>query len=139
MARTAYTTVDRFAADLDSMLREVADKVGSGLEPAVRASCRLAVKEASKGAEVFEPTPYPGLSKGPYKDGFDYKMTGRKDKAGGEVGNRLYPGLVHLLEKGHAIMGGGRARAFEHVAPAADKAFDDLERRIGQAIDRGVG
>lgn len=42
--------------------------------------------------------------------------------------------LTHLLEKGHALRNGGRARAFPHIAPVAEKAEQTLLQRIKQGI-----
>ena len=42
--------------------------------------------------------------------------------------------LTHLLEKGHALRNGGRARAFPHIAPVAEKAEQNLLQRIKQGI-----
>lgn len=62
-------------------------------------------------------------------------MKGKGKSVFGEVGNADVPGLVHLLEKGHAKVGGGRVAAIPHVAPVADDMFDELEDAIAKAID----
>lgn len=42
--------------------------------------------------------------------------------------------LTHLLEKGHALVGGGRTRAFPHIAPVAEQCEDELLRTIKKYI-----
>ena len=42
--------------------------------------------------------------------------------------------LTHLLEKGHALVGGGRARAFPHIAPVAEKCEGELLKTIKKYI-----
>ena len=42
--------------------------------------------------------------------------------------------LTHLLEKGHALKGGGRTRSFTHIAPVAEKCDDELGRVIKKYI-----
>ena len=56
----------------------------------------------------------------------------------GEIGSASMPGLAHLLEKGHASVGGGFVSGREHIAPAADEAFDDFERRLGASVERAI-
>ena len=42
--------------------------------------------------------------------------------------------LAHLLEKGHALRGGGRTPAQPHIAPAEEKAIKELEEEIGRSL-----
>ena len=42
--------------------------------------------------------------------------------------------LTHLLEKGHALVGGGRARAFPHIAPVVEKCEEELLKTIKKYI-----
>lgn len=134
MARRAVVcTPDRFAAALDSMLAEVADGVAGGLEPVVREAADLAVDEASSRASAL----FGGT--GAYASGFRRKVTGARSRSSAEVGHATLPGLVHLLEKGHATIGGGRVEGREHVAPAADAAFRMLDEGIGELVGRVLG
>lgn len=50
------------------------------------------------------------------------------------VHNKKSPGLTHLLENGHALRGGGRTRAFPHIAPVNDQAEHKLLENIKKAI-----
>jgi len=50
------------------------------------------------------------------------------------VCNKKSPGLTHLLENGHALRNGGRARAFPHIAPVNDKAEGKLLENIKKSI-----
>ena len=45
--------------------------------------------------------------------------------------------LTHLLENGHALRNGCRARAFPHITPAEEHALTQLETDIRKEIGNG--
>ena len=53
--------------------------------------------------------------------------------------DRFGYGLVHLLEKGHAKVGGGRTRAFPHMAPGYDEGAPAFEKKLLEGVDRVLG
>lgn len=54
------------------------------------------------------------------------------------IHNKEHYRLTHLLEKGHALVHGGRkigeTRAFVHIKPVADKAEDNLLKNIKKEL-----
>lgn len=54
------------------------------------------------------------------------EVTKKNHKISVVVHNKTKYQLTHLLEKGHALVNGGRARAFPHIEPVAEKAEDEL-------------
>ena len=54
------------------------------------------------------------------------RQTSKKGVYSEVVHNRKHYQLAHLLENGHALKNGGRASAFPHIAPVAEKAEDEL-------------
>ena len=105
---------DRFMADLQSILDNVQEAADESLKAGVKAGAELARDEWQAGAPK---------NTGGYAKSIRYRVEGD----GREVQAHVYstkPGLPHLLEKGHAKVGGGRTRAIEHIAPAADDGFE---------------
>lgn len=76
---------------------------------------------------------------GKYRKGWAIK----KEKRNGETVRIIYnkdkPGLVHLLELGHAKRGGGRVAARPHLQPAYDKHVPQMEKNIENIIRKGGG
>ena len=71
-----------------------------------------------------------------YAPGWSKKVTVNRMGASAIIYNGKYPGLVHLLEKGHALRQGGRSRAFPHVAPVEEWMNSELQKRIKEAIQK---
>ncbi|MCH4566039.1 HK97 gp10 family phage protein [Bacillus sp. ES1-5] len=72
------------------------------------------------------------------KDTRKYAKGWRKKKEGNAiiVHNALKPQLTHLLEKGHAKVGGGRVPAKVHIAPAEEKAINEFTKLVERAIQQ---
>ena len=45
--------------------------------------------------------------------------------------------LAHLLENGHVKRGGGRTRAFPHIAPAEQNGIRQLQEEIERSLSNG--
>lgn len=118
---------DFFERSMQRILGEVKAEIGAKTPQAVRASTQLARREVKANAPVRT---------GRYVAGWATRT--KRDSSNsysGVVYNREVPGLPHLLEKGHAKVGGGRVQAREHIAPAAEHAFQDFERRINEVVN----
>lgn len=120
---------DRFAATMEQLLGDYAVHVEEGAGTAVRKAAQVGRKTVKKNAR--NTGPHGGLEiTGDYIKGWSFKVKKTPEGWSAEVGNKDKPGLAHLLEKGHAKVGGGRVQGYEHIADAADKAFDELIEQI---------
>ena len=75
---------------------------------------------------------------GRYASSISHHMLSSGELTDGEIGSGTMPGLAHLLEKGHAMIGGGSVAGREHIAPAADEAFSKFEDFVDEAIEEAI-
>lgn len=124
--------VDRFGLALDKMLGNIYETMSEQLKPVIRDCCKQARRECKDLAAKEFGQPYDEH----YKDGFAFRVKYKNDVYVGEVGNKKKAGLTHLLEKGHARVGGGYVEGREHVSVAAKHAFDRFEEEA-MAVVKG--
>lgn len=139
MSTSKIIDADAFAVNVQEIFGTIDRRLTADLDEPVKQACKSAKKVASKPSNP----PYVDKEtrKGEYRKGFAYKVDRRgRYEAFGYVGNRLKPGLVHLLEKGHAMMNGGRARTrkFVHMETAAKEGEAVLIREAGHLVDRAL-
>ncbi len=123
---TDRVRVDQMAHVIMEGLQEYADLATDDLKAAVKKAGNEAKKDIQANAPV---------KTGKYKGSWTVKTTKETSNAMEVVvhsKNRYQ--LAHLLEFGHAKRGGGRTRAFPHIAPAEAKAAEFLEKEVERAL-----
>ena len=107
-------------------LVEYAELATEDMKAAVKKAGQTVKKEIQGGAPV---------KTGAYKKSWAVKTTRETANAlEVTVHSRNRYQLAHLLEFGHAKRGGGRTRAFPHIAPAEQRAAEILVREVEAAL-----
>ncbi len=125
-ARNVTVSPDGFAGALEGILNEIDYDCAEAIEEPVKEAAKSG---RDKLREVQDPR-----KTGEYAQGWSYTMKGKSKSVFAEIGNRRKPGLAHLLEKGHAMVGGGRVPAHPHIDPVAQEVFGELEESVSKAI-----
>ena len=123
---TDRVKIDQMAHVIMEGLQEYADLATDDLKAAVKKAGNEAKKDIQNNAPV---------KTGAYKKSWTVKTTKETSNAMEVVvhsKNRYQ--LAHLLEFGHAKRGGGRTRAFPHIAPAEQRAAELLEKEVERAL-----
>ena len=126
---------DAFGASLEQILGNLNHACDEAVQRGVRAGGKTARKEWKRNARRV-------LSKnstGRYAKSISVKFGKSGGEHTAEVGSKNLPGLPHLLEKGHATLGGGRTRAFPHIAPAFEVAAEETYRTVLEGVDAAIG
>ena len=133
MAKSVSCTLDTFAKGIEELVGDIPHACQDKVSTAVAQSTRKGVKSVKKHAEKGGRHPWSGE----YVGGFSSHVQSGA-VATGEIGNRAKPGLVHLLEKGHATPTGRRTGAFPHMAPAFDDIQEDFVARVEKAVGEAI-
>lgn len=127
-------TVDNLTSAIMHELEEYRDVTDEAVEKGVSETAKEAVKEL-RNAHPSGSGRYDSWDK-KYNKGWKVMQT-KRDKRyhkKATIHNETDYQLTHLLEKGHALRQGGRAQAFPHIAPVAEKCEDELVKNIRKWI-----
>ncbi|WP_298578865.1 hypothetical protein [uncultured Olegusella sp.] len=123
--------VDDFAAALSSMVEKLDRESRRALDVAIPKAARQARKEWVKASA--------GWGTGRYSQSIHTHVEkGSIGDTRAEVGSKELPGLPHLLEKGHQTIGGGFVSGRVHIANAAETAFKQAFKDVGEGIDKAI-
>ena len=135
MGRNVTCDLDRFAAGIDKLVGDLPSACHEAMGDAVTKSTRLAAKRLR--GELTD-----GIGKTEWSEAYRSGFTSHVDKSEtetvGEVGNKNKPGLVHLLEKGHATLTGRRTQAYPHMEPAFEEMANDFIDRVDKAVGKAI-
>ena len=118
---------------------QLADTVMKGMEEYARLAADDLKKDVRKAGDTVKKQIESAAPKktGKYSKSWAVKKTREtSDSIQVVVHSRRYQ-LTHLLEFGHAKRGGGRTRAFPHIAPAEQAGIEQLTRDIERDLQKG--
>ena len=124
--------------ELSNVILEYLENFKDVTEEACRDGVLTTAEEAVKELRSAHPAgsgQYGSWDK--YDSGWTKRASTMKTKEKGilaVVYNEKHYRLTHLLEKGHALVSGGRTQAFPHIAPVEEKCEDNLIRNIKKNI-----
>ena len=133
MGKHLWVEEDEFAAAMSEIFGDIVDASDEAVFQCVHDALELGRDEWRRGANSYKAKYHKGHWK--YGRYVTYRSLRLKHGTEGHIYSRK-PGLPHLLEKGHAKIGGGKTSAFEHVKPAAEYAFRYAREHIGEYIAR---
>lgn len=123
-------------ASLESEISKLMEEYASDVASEMKKEAKKIARETVKDLQVTSPEGE-GSQKGHYKD--SWKTTTETENTNAisvRIYNEKKPGLTHLLEKGHAKRGGGRTRAFPHIALVESWAKEEYEKRLKERLSK---
>ena len=120
------TSIDDMASEVMKGLNEYAELADVSMKKAVRKTATAVKNEIAANAPK---------KTGRYKKSWATKKVKENSHTlEMTVHSKNRYQLTHLLEKGHALRNGGRARAFPHIAPAEEHGAEMLEDLIRKEL-----
>lgn len=124
--------IDNLASEVMKELMEFKDLTEEEFE-------QIAKEVAKEGTKKLKSTSPKGRGsrKGHYADGWGVSYFRKGNgKFQFVVHNKKKPGLTHLLENGHALNIGERARAIVHIKPVEEWCNEEFERRVEMRLGK---
>lgn len=115
--------VNNLAAEINRQLALFANQTDETVQ-------QIAEKVANDGAELLKAE----SPKSPGGGDYAKNWTVKKVKGKFVVHNKEHYRLTHLLEKGHAKVGGGRVDAQPHIKPVETKMIVDFEDELRRGL-----
>lgn len=115
--------LDEYGDEVSKDVVEVTKQIAKEGQKALRQSSRQNIEQGEIGKA--------------YASGWKTQMTEGRGTAEVIFYNASKPGLTHLLEHGHALWQGGRAKAIPHIAPVEETLVREFEQEITAKLQKG--
>ncbi|HWQ31102.1 MAG TPA: HK97 gp10 family phage protein [Negativicutes bacterium] len=126
MAKTV--TIDQLADEITNAIKGYTEDVSKAITKKVDDVSKEVLAEVEKTAPKHT---------GEYAETFTITKNDADSRVRRIIWNKKHYGRVHLLEFGHAKIGGGRVKAFPHMRPAYEKYGADLPEDIKKIVKNG--
>ena len=117
------------AADIGFQIEAILSEYNEEVQAKVNDAIQSVSKEAVKKLRSDSPK-----EEGEYAKGWTSKIEKSHGSVSATIYNKAKPGLAHLLENGHAKVGGGRVSPKTHIKPVEEWANNELIREIERAL-----
>ena len=124
----AKTALDNLDAAIMKILTDYETTLNEDLDIVTRKVAQAGAKAIGASARAM----FGGSGK--YAAGWTSQTEKRRLGAYAVIYNQAAPGLAHLLENGHAKVGGGRVEGRPHIAPVEQEIIKDYEEAVRNAI-----
>lgn len=119
---------EQLANELSKAVKEYTEDVQKAVDKKVRSTATKVKREIKADSP---------RDSGEYADGWSRKTNARGGSTEVTIYNKEKPSLTHLLENGHAKVGGGRVQGIPHIQPAYNKFVPPMEKDIEKIIKSG--
>lgn len=118
-------TLENFDKAVSDILKEYAEEEGLIVEETIKVVAQSGVRALrSEARSKFK------RHTGDYASGWKVKMEHKINETSAVIYNARVPGLPHLLEYGHAKVGGGRVAGRAHIKPVEDEIIRKLDKEL---------
>ena len=125
--------IDGLADAISDSLREYADLTVDILDKVGKEVARKGVKDLKKTSPKGV-----GSQKGHYADSWAVRsQKPKRSRSSNLIYNKEKPGLTHLLENGHQLRQGGRAKPIPHIEPIGRWCKQEYVRRVEKKLNDG--
>lgn len=121
-------TIDKLGEEVKKILDEYENEITRYLP-------EITEKVGKKGVKALKNSTKQAVNGDKYWKGWRSKTERNRYGAEVTIYNGRLPGLTHLLEHGHAKVGGGRVEGRVHIEPVEKQLINEYERKIQNEIE----
>lgn len=121
-------SITNLAAEIALAVEQYTEEVAAQIEAEVEATAKKVLADVKANSPI---------DTGAYKKGWRIKKKSGTGWTKYVVYQKTKPQIAHLLEFGHAKVGGGRVAARPHIRKTYDAHAPAMQRRIKRIIEEG--